>query len=56
MQSNSKTYQQYASMLDKKINELDQQSESSNIKIKPYEKTLKPASLYKLKKMQTFFE
>ena len=43
-------------MLTHKINELNAKTEAKNYKIKPYEETLKPHSLYKLQKMQCFFD
>jgi hypothetical protein len=43
-------------MLNQKLEELDQEETAVKQRIKPYEQSLKPASLHKLKKMQNFFE
>lgn len=43
-------------MLNQKLEELEQEETAVKQRIKPYEQSLKPASLHKLKKMQNFFE
>ncbi len=43
-------------MLNHKLEELEQEETAVKQRIKPYEQSLKPASLHKLKKMQNFFD
>jgi hypothetical protein len=56
LEPHKKGYRQYTEMLNQKLEELDQGEAATKQRIKPYEQSLKPASLHKLKKMQNFFD
>jgi len=56
MEPPSRSYKEYTSMLAQKLSEIDEKTEAAKYKIQPYESTLKPASLCKLQRLQTFFE
>ena len=43
-------------MLNNKLRQIDNDQSKLKIKVKPYEQSLKPSSLHKFKKLQTFFK
>jgi hypothetical protein len=56
LEPHKKGYRQYTEMLNQKLTQLELEEQNAKCRIKPYEQSLKPASLHKLRKMQNFFE